>query len=126
MDSSSEEDGSAKSSTNNNDYFVAGVENMVVYGQFKEDQHVVLLVVQESDGAEPGQQPMEFDQPTDDDDYNNDGHNVVRTTQASVEADSNEPFPDIFVRYDSKEGPSPDDLMEMRTMYNDFIRGLKI
>lgn len=35
------------------DYFVVGVENMALIGEFKEDQHLVVFVAQERDGLAP-------------------------------------------------------------------------
>lgn len=103
---------------------MAGVENMVVYGQYKEDQHLVLLVVQESDG-------LDFDpsiESKEEEEMENvqSSHDGVGPAMAptTLRPERVEPFPDIFIRFDSKDGPSPSDLQEMKTMFNDFVAGL--
>lgn len=127
---SSEEDtgtGATVSTTDKYDHFVAGVENMVIYGQYKENQHLVLLVVQESDGLDPSSDVQETGwEETSDDSESVENDRSTTTTMSPILEEKIAPFPDIFIKFESRDGPSQSDLQEMKTMFNDFVRGLDI
>lgn len=106
-DSSEEESGGQRNkvATNSNDYFVVGVENMLLHGNYKDDRHLVLLVVQGSDGLSPLDATTESG---DDNHYLPDKY-----------------FPDAEFVFYSDDEPNNDDLSALNNKLNEMIRQRK-
>lgn len=104
-DSSEEENGRRRNTmaSNANDYFVVGVENMLLHGNYIDNRHLVLLVVQGSDGLPP------LDATTDADD----GHSPEKY------------FPDAEFVFYSDEEPNKDDLSALNSKLGEMIRQQK-
>lgn len=83
------------------DYFVVGVENMLLHGSYKDNQHLMLLVVQESDGLSP------FDENTDSDVENH--------------YKSEKYFPDSEFVFYSDDEPTDDDLSALNSKLKEMI-----
>lgn len=91
--------------SNPNDYFVVGVENMLLHGNYKENRHLVLLVVQGSDGLSP------LDASPGDD--------------AGDQYSTEKYFPDAEFVFYSDDEPSNDDLSALNSKLNEMIRQRK-
>lgn len=106
-DSSEEEndDHRNKVASNSIDYFVVGVENMLLHGNYRDDRHLVLLVVQGSDGLSP------LDAITEGGD---DNHHLPDNYFPAAE----------FVFYSDDE-PNNDDLSALNNKLNEMIRQRK-
>lgn len=98
---SSEEDRETTAS-NPNDYFVVGVENMVLLGNYIDDRHLVVVVVQESDG-------LPLLDPTED--------------ESAFEVEQY--FPDAEFVFFADDEPSKDDLSALNSKLNEMIRERK-
>lgn len=103
-DSSEEENGRQRNAleTHPNDYFVVGVENMLLHGNYKDNRHLVLLVVQGSDGLPPSDASTDAD-----------GESYRLSDQYSPDAE--------FVFYSDDE-PNVHDLLALNTKLNEMIR----
>lgn len=105
-DDSSEEDIDRRRNnfaSNPNDYFVVGMENMLLHGSYKDNRHLVLLVAQESDGLSP------LDATADNDDqYGSDKY-----------------FPEAEFVFFSDEEPNNDDLTAINEKLTEMIREKK-
>lgn len=103
-DSSSDEDEFNMQSAHPNDILIAGVENMLLYGNLKDNQHQILFVQQASDGITlENELLMAFD---------NFGasENVIPQY-----------FPDVEFRFDADDEPNDDDLQNIYRMYKDLV-----
>lgn len=102
-DSSSSEEDTEKSNTvsDPNDYFAAGVENMMLYAQYKDNQHLVLLVVQGSDGLSEASS-------TNDDTNDNETNNLQY-------------YPDIEYVFFSDAEPDESDLEDIARIQNQLM-----
>lgn len=104
-DSSEEENGRRQNAaaSNPNDYFVVGVENMLLHGNYEDNRHLVLLVVQGSDGLSPT------------DENEDDGHHYMTEKY----------FPDAEFVFYSVEEPNNDDLTAINQKLNEMIQAGK-
>lgn len=102
---SSEEVGTDLPVAHPNDVFIAGVENMLLYGDLKDNQHLVLFVEQLSDG-------ITFE-------------NELLITFNNIDGDNEtahfEYFPDVEFRFDADDEPNDDDLQNIYQMYKDLV-----
>lgn len=87
-----------------NDILIAGVENMLLYGNLKDHQHQVMFVQQASDGIDlENELLMAFD---------NFGANENVNPQY---------FPDVEFRFDADDEPNDDDLQNIYQMYKELV-----
>lgn len=100
-DSSFEDDDFSAEPTNPNDVFVAGVENVLFYGDMKDNQHQVIFVQQDSDGI-----TLE---------------NELLSAFGSFENANQQYFPDVEFRFDADDEPNDDDLQNIYQMYKDLV-----
>lgn len=87
-----------------NDILIAGVENMLLYGTVKDNQHQILFVQQASDGITFDNELLMA--------FNNFGASKNVIPQY---------FPDVEFRFDAGDEPNDDDLQNIYTMYKDLI-----
>ncbi|XP_031641134.1 uncharacterized protein LOC116352567 [Contarinia nasturtii] len=89
---------------NPNDVFIAGVENMLFYGDMKENQHQVVFVAQGSDG-------MTFED------------KILSQLNRFESVDNHEEFyfPDVEFRFDGDSEPSNEDLADIFQMYKKLV-----
>lgn len=89
---------------NPNDYFIAGVENMLLYGEMKNNQHQVMFVKQISDGISLEDELL---------------------LSSLTDMDSNENklqyYPDVEFRFDAGDEPNDDDLANVLEMYRNLV-----
>lgn len=89
---------------NPNDVFIIGVENILLYGDMKDNQHQILFVQQDSDGITlENELFMTF-------------NNLMGETNANRQY-----FPDVEFRFDADDEPNDDDLQNIYQMYKDLI-----
>lgn len=89
---------------NPNDVFIAGVENMLFYGDMKENQHQVVFVAQGSDGMSLEDEILSKLHRFDFDDNLDQFY-----------------FPDVEFRFDGDGEPSAEDLDEIYQMYKKLV-----
>lgn len=87
--------------TDSIDYFVVGVENLLLMGEYKDDQHLVLLVSEESDGLPP--------------------INVDDAEYYDGENDEQHYFPDADFVFIAEDGPTYEDLRNISETLDNFI-----
>lgn len=100
--SSSDEIELSMQTVHHNDILIAGVENMLLYGNLKDNQHQILFVQQASDGISLENELLMA--------FNNFG-----TTEAP------QYFPDVEFRFDADDEPNDDDLQRIYRMYKDLV-----
>lgn len=100
---SSDEDVTSFATTNPNDLFIAGVENMLFYGGMKNNQHQVLFVTQGSDG-------ISFEDEV-----------LTSINRFEMENTNMQYFPDVEFRFDADDEPNDDDLQNIYNMYKDLV-----
>lgn len=100
-DSSSEESDLHAEPTDPNDVFIAGVENILFYGDMKHNQHQVIFIEQNSDGISLEAELLSV--------FGNFQH-----TNAQY-------FPDVEFRFDADDEPNDDDLKNIYQMYKDLV-----
>lgn len=90
--------------THTNDILIAGVENMLLYGNLKDNQHQILFVQQASDGITlENELLMAFDE------------------FGASENVKPQYFPDVEFRFDADDEPNDDDLQNIYRMYKDLV-----
>lgn len=87
--------------TNPNDVFIAGVENMLFYGDMKDNQHNIIFVEQASDGIS-----LETE---------------LLSAFGNFERTKLQYFPDVEFRFDADDEPNDDDLKNIYEMYKDLV-----
>lgn len=93
-----------QSNTHPNDILISGVENMLLYGNLKDNQHQIIFVQQASDGITlENELLMAFD---------NFGASENVLPQY---------FPDVEFRFDADDEPNDDDLQNIYGMYKDLV-----
>lgn len=104
LDSSSDEAELDTQTDHPNDILIAGVENMLLYGNLKDNQHQILFVQQESDGITLENELLMA--------FNNFG------TGENIKPQY---FPDVEFRFDADDEPNDDDLQNIYRMYKDLV-----
>lgn len=100
-ESSFEESDVNVETTNPNDVFIAGVENMLFYGDMKDNQHNIIFVEQASDGIS-----LETE---------------LLSAFGNFERTNLQYFPDVEFRFDADDEPNDDDLKNIYEMYKDLV-----
>lgn len=100
-DSSSEESDLHAEPIDPNDVFIAGVENILFYGDMKHNQHQVIFIEQNSDGISLEAELLSV--------FGN-----FQDTNAQY-------FPDVEFRFDADDEPNDDDLKNIYQMYKDLV-----
>lgn len=101
---SSDEDDLNMQPSNSNDVFIAGVENMLFYGDMKDNQHHVLFVAQGSDG-------ISFEEEL-----------LLKLNHFEPNENANlHYFPDVEFRFDADDEPNDDDLQNIYQMYKNLV-----